>query len=130
MRTATWILLGLVIALVLLIGLALGAGLLGYGFPVGLMGSRGTYGYPGGMMGGWSWGWGWILVMGLMMLVPLGFLVLLVLGIVWLVRQAASPVASAPPAPQPPAIGGVCPSCHKGVQDDWKTCPYCEQKLK
>ncbi len=124
MKTIALLMMALAVILVLLFGLALGTGSLGYGFPYGMMGSRGNYAYPVGMMGGWGWGMGGLLMMGLMFLVPLGFLALLVLGTVWLVRQAT------PPSAQPPVIGAVCPSCHKGLQADWKTCPYCEQKLK
>ena len=122
MRPTAWIALGSAVILVLCIGLALGAGVLGYGFPGGMMGRLGGYGYPGGMMGGW--GWGGLLGMGLMGLAGIAFLVLLVLGIVWLVRQAT------PAAAQPPVIGAVCPACHKGVQADWQSCPHCAQKLK
>ena len=61
MKTAMWIVLGLAVLLVLCIGLALGAGFLGYGNPDGMMGRWGGNGYPGGMMGGWGlagcWAW-------------------------------------------------------------------------
>ena len=122
MKTAMWIVLGLAVLIVLCIGLVLGAGFLGYGNSGGMMGPWGGNGYPGGMMGGW--GLGGLLGMGLLWAAGLAFLVVLVLGVVWLVKQTTQPVA------QPPAAGAVCPTCHKGVQADWKTCPYCEQKLK
>jgi predicted lipid-binding transport protein (Tim44 family) len=128
MKTTTWIALGSAVIVVLFIGLALGTGLTGYGYPGGMLGSWGGYSGPGGMMGGWGWGLGAFLMMGLMSLVPLGFLALMALGIVWLVRQA-SPPAAQPPATPPPAIDSVCPSCHKGVQGDWQNCPHCGQTL-
>jgi uncharacterized membrane protein len=62
--------------------------------------------------------------MGLMGLAGIAVLVVLVLGVVWLVKQTTAPAA------QPPAAGAVCPSCHKGVQADWQSCPHCAQKLK
>ncbi len=123
MRPSAWIALGSALILVLCIGLALGAGFLGYGFPGGMMGGRGNFGYPGGMMGGWGWGLGGLLAMGLMWLVPLGFVALLVLGIAWLVRGASSPAVQSPPA-------DTCPACHKNVQTDWQNCPYCGRTLR
>ena len=124
MKTTNWLVLGLAVILVLCIGLALGAGLLGYGVPGGMMGRWGGYNYPGGMMGGWGWGLGGLLVMGLLALVPIGFLVLLVLGIVWLVKAVSVPTA------QPPISSAVCPACHRSVQSDWQVCPQCGQKLQ
>ena len=123
MKTRNWLTMAVAVILVLCLGLALGAGLLGHGFPGGMMGRSGGYGYSGGMMGGWGQGIGGLLVMGLMFLVPLAFLALFVLGIVWLVRAVSSPEAqSAPP--------DTCPACHKGIQTDWQNCPYCGKALK
>lgn len=51
-------------------------------------------------------------------LLPLGFLVLLAVGIVWLVRTVSGPQPTA-------AISKVCPECHSTVQAEWKACPYC-----
>jgi hypothetical protein len=124
MKTAMWVVLGLAVLLVLCTGLALGAGLLGYGSFGGMMGTWGGNVYPGNMMGGWGWGIGGLLGMALMALMGIVFLALLVLGIVWLVRQAT------PPSAQPPVTGAECPSCHKGVQADWKNCPSCGKTLK
>ncbi len=123
MKMSSWLALGLGLILVLFIGLALGTGLAGYGFPGGMMGRWGSYGYPGGMMGGWGWGLGGMLAIGLMLLVPLGFLAALVLGIVWLVRSTSAPAAPCAPA-------GTCPACHKDVQADWQNCPHCGKPLK
>lgn len=73
----------------------------------------------------------------------LGFLVLVILGIVWLVRSQSKPqpvaapsafVATAAPAtPEPPVSAptiGVhtCKKCGQSVQDDWKHCPNCGKK--
>ena len=85
-------------------------------FGASLIGSRGynTYGYGGwGMMGPWMMGG-----MFFMWLVPLGILVLTVMGIAWLVRTGAS--STNPGAPAHP-----WPSCGRSVQADWKNCPYC-----
>jgi uncharacterized membrane protein len=94
----------------------------------------GRWGYGGyGMMGGYGghmgWGYspfGWFgmgLGMLFMALIPLGFLVLTVLGILWLVR-AVSGNTPAPTASHP------CPNCGKAVQADWQNCPYCGTALK
>jgi hypothetical protein len=122
MKASHWLAIGLGLILVLCIGLALGAGVLGYGFPGGMMGRWGSYGYPGGMMGGWGWGVGALLGMGLMWLVPLGFLAALVLGIVWLVRSTSAPAVLSAPV-------DTCPACHRDVQTDWQNCPYCGKPL-
>ncbi len=71
-------------------------------------------------------------------LVCLGFLILVVLGVVYLIRGprraqqvAASPTPIAPPVttppPSSPAQSNVhaCPHCGQMVQDDWKHCPHC-----
>src|SRR6266498_4510925 len=87
----------------------------------------GSWGYGGwGMMGPGMMGrWGFApfgIGMFFMWLIPLGFIVLTVLGIVWLVRALGSgnnPVASAQ----------TCPSCSRGIQADWKNCPYCGASL-
>ncbi|MCK6582506.1 MAG: zinc ribbon domain-containing protein [Anaerolineales bacterium] len=88
-------------------------------FGASLLGGSGYggWGYGGwGMMGPWMMGG-----MFFMWLFPVGFVVLIVLGIAWLVRS----------------IGGnnlagtlhSCPSCGRGVQTDWKNCPYCGTAL-
>jgi hypothetical protein len=123
MKTHNWLAVALVVILVLCLGLALGASLRGYGFPGGMMGRFGGYGFPGGMMGGWGWGIGGLLVMGLMWLVPLGFVALLALGIIWLVRALSSPAVQSSPA-------DTCSACHKIVQADWQNCPYCGKTLR
>ena len=99
-----------IVSIIALLVLMAGASLLG-----GL--GYGGWGYGGwGMMGPWMMGG-----MFFMWLIPVGFLVLTVLGIAWLVQN----------------IGGnksvsstqTCPSCGRGVQADWKNCPYCGTAL-
>ncbi len=81
----------------------------------------GTGRYPGGFFGG-MFGWLFILVS---MLFPLGLLVLLALGIVWLVRAVSQPTRDvAPPSAQ------TCPKCGKPVAVDWRVCPFCEEDLQ
>ncbi|MDO8754404.1 MAG: zinc ribbon domain-containing protein [Anaerolineales bacterium] len=89
-----------------------------------LGGSRyGGWGMMGpGMMGGWSFSpFGWI-GMAFMWLIPIGFLVLTVLGIVWLVRTIGG-------GNNPSTHAQVCPSCGRGAQADWSNCPHCGASL-
>lgn len=114
---------GIVVLLVFLLGI----GLLSFGWGGGMMGGWGSMMGPGHMMYGYSSPWGW-LASGLMWLFPLGFLVLLALGVVWLVRVIGwlqGPSTSQSHL-QP---GKVCPNCHTTVQADWQHCPYCGQEL-
>ena len=74
-----------------------------------------------GMMGRWGFG-PFGIGMFFMWLIPLGFIVLIVLGIVWLVKAIGS--SNTPSAPVQ-----TCPSCGRGVQADWKNCPYCGSSL-
>jgi len=99
----------------------------------GMMGGWGGMMGPG-MMGGWggnvggSWGLlGWFFSL-IALLIPVGFLALLILGGVWLFRQAggAKGVSFGPGQAGP---GKTCPSCGRPVQADWQTCPYCGQGL-
>ncbi len=81
-----------------------------------LLGVRGYggYGYGGwGMMGPFMMGG-----MFFMWLIPLGFLVLTVLGIVWIVRTVSGMTNLNVP-------GHTCPSCGRSVQADWMNCPHC-----
>lgn len=99
-------------------------------FGTGMFGGRGynNWGYRGfGMMGPGMMGWGyspfgWI-GMAFMWLIPVGFIVLTVLGVAWLVKSLGN--NSTPPASQNP-----CPNCGKGVQTNWQNCPYCGTVLK
>ncbi len=96
-----------VTVIIALIVLMVGASLLGgWGYR--------NWGYGGwGMMGPWMMGG-----MFFMWLIPLGFLVLTVFGIAWLVRTIGGGNISLPPT-------HTCPSCGRGTQSDWKNCPYC-----
>jgi hypothetical protein len=66
-------------------------------------------------------------------LLSLGFLALVVLGIIWLVRKLRSPklveVPAAMPAPVPAAIVNPCKKCGQPLQDEWKVCPHCGKKV-
>ncbi|GFP31105.1 zinc ribbon domain-containing protein [Candidatus Hakubella thermalkaliphila] len=126
MNKVNWVqvaIFGIVALLVLLIVVSF--------LPFGWRGGWGPGGMMGpGMMGGWGgWGFspfGWIGMI-FMWLFPLGFLVLLIPGGVWLFRQVTQ---QGPAAGPPPAISGkACPSCSKPVQTDWQLCPYCGQEL-
>jgi hypothetical protein len=63
----------------------------------------------------------------------LGFLALVVLGIIWLIRSLRKPkvidVPAVFPAAMPAAIVNSCKKCGKPIQDDWKVCPYCGKKV-
>lgn len=66
-------------------------------------------------------------------LICLGFVALLVIGVIALVRgvsrqsrSAVAPVSTPPPAP---AATQPCPNCGRPVQEDWSHCPYCGEDL-
>jgi hypothetical protein len=93
---------------------------------VWMMGRSWMGGY-GGMMGGFNsmhpFGWGGML---LGWLIPVGVIVLLVIGTIALVNNLNRSGSTS----QPPTISGrTCPNCGKPAQSDWNTCPYCGQKL-
>jgi uncharacterized membrane protein len=79
-----------------------------------------------GMMNGWGFapfGWiGMLFMMTFMWLVPVGFVVLAVLGVAWLVRNVGGWTNLVSP-------GHTCPSCGRGVQSDWHNCPNCGTSL-
>ena len=78
-------------------------------------------------------------------LIPAGFLVLVVLGVVALVKglgrttatssvaapaPISAPVSTLTPAPAPElAPERTCANCGKPVQADWSVCPYCGHAL-
>ncbi len=81
-------------------------------------------------------------------LLTLGFLALVVLGIIWLVRRLRNPqpvvaaavagTAVAPqaveapvsdPAVMPASALKACKKCGQPIQDDWKVCPHCGKKV-
>ena len=65
-------------------------------------------------------------------LISLGFLALIVLGIIWLVRSLRKPAASATMlAPVVPAVAvHPCPKCDESVQENWNFCPNCGKRQK
>src|SRR5215208_1991393 len=77
-----------------------------------LFGDRGYGGWGmmgPGMMGGWGFSpFGWVGMI-IMWLVPLSFIVVVALGVVWLVRAVGSGNQSA-------LAGRACPSCGQTVQ--------------
>lgn len=102
-----------VFSVVALLFFLVGASLLG-GWRYGSWGRMGP-----GMMGGWGFapfGWAGML---LLWLLPVGLVVLIVLGIVWLGRAVRGPAAPA----------RACSSCGRAAQLDWRSCPYCGQAL-
>ncbi len=80
----------------------------------------GTGRSPGGFYGGI---FGWLFMLPVM-LIPLGLLVLLALGIIWVVRTVGRPSGEA----EPSAL--TCPKCGKAVEVDWRVCPFCEEDLQ
>ena len=101
MKTWQWVTMIVVGVVALLAGAMLGPRFLwggGLGYRGGMMG-----GYSG-MMGGFA-PFGWIGML-LMWVFPLGVLVLVVLGIVWLVNAVGRPRSQAPVAP-----AKTCPNC-------------------
>ena len=116
MKKINWLVVSVISVIVLLF-------LFGGGMMAGGWGNRG-WGMMGGpgMMGGWGYSpFGWI-GMAFMWLIPVGFIVLTVLGITWLVQNVGN---SRMPSAQNP-----CPNCAKSVQTDWQNCPYCGTALK
>ncbi len=110
MKKVNWLMV-VVLIIVALFALMFGASLLGnWGY--------GGWGYGGrGMMGPWMMGG-----MMFMWLIPIGFIVLTVFGIAWLVRTISG-------GNNPSTQAHVCPSCGRGAQADWKNCPYCGAAL-
>ncbi len=86
-----------------------GYGMMGPGHMFGGRGMMGGFGMPFFGLG--------------MLVVPLLFVGLVVLGVVWLVKSVATPGA-----PQPPAVTAGCAHCGKPLQPGWKACPYCGEK--
>jgi len=62
-------------------------------------------------------------------LFSLGFLALVVLGIIWLVKRLRTPRPAEVPAAMPAAIVNPCKKCGRHIQDEWKICPYCGKKV-
>lgn len=81
----------------------------------------GTGRFGGGGLGGGLFG---LLFMLPAMLIPIGLLVLLILGGVWLVRNMGG-TGSAPPTP-----ARKCPACDRPIEPQWRHCPYCGEELQ
>jgi len=89
-------------------------------FGVSLLGGwgYGGLGYGGwGMMGPWMMGG-----MLFMWVIPIGLIVLTVLGIAWFVRTIDE-------NKNPATRLHNCSSCGRSVQTGWKNCPYCGEPL-
>jgi uncharacterized membrane protein len=114
MNKVNWTVVAIVSIITLLV-LVFGASVLGGS-------SYGGWGMMGpGMMGRWGFSpFGWIGMI-FMWLIPAGFLVLVVLGIAGLVQNIGRN--------NPASASHACPSCGRGVQTDWKNCPYCGTAL-
>jgi hypothetical protein len=88
----------------------------GFGYQMrgpGMM-NYGGMGVLGGFLGG---------------LISLGFLALLVLGIIWLVRNLHTPKPVDVSTVTPAIAMNPCKKCGKPVQADWSNCPYCGKKV-
>jgi hypothetical protein len=95
-------------------------------------GMFGGWGYRGwgmmgpGMMGNWGYspvGWfGMGLGMLFMWLIPIGIIALIVFGVASLMRNTGNTSQTSSLTP--------CSNCGKGIQADWRNCPYCGTALK
>jgi uncharacterized membrane protein len=95
-----------------------------------LMGRFWLGGFNGMMGPGMMGGFGYQNPLGffgmtLMWLIPLGVLVLLVIGAVALVNGLIRPGNLTPVVSE-----RKCSNCGKPVQTDWATCPYCGKSLR
>lgn len=96
----------------------------GYAYPSGYQGGGMMRGGNGpGMMGYAHPFWGPSMFLG--WLFPLGLLVLLVAGVVWLVQSVGRSGAPLPTASPTRA----CAHCGQPAQADWRNCPYCGAPL-
>jgi hypothetical protein len=107
-------------------------------FPGTLPFGNGGWGVRGMYMGGFGMlGFGRMMPFGGLFggLISLGILVLIVLAIIWLAGNLRRPavLAAAPVAPVNPAVPAVpthpCQKCGEPVQEDWKFCPHCGEKV-
>jgi hypothetical protein len=62
-------------------------------------------------------------------LVSLGFLALVVLGIIWLVRSLRTPKSVEASAAIPAVVVNPCKRCGNPLQDGWNNCPNCGKKV-
>jgi hypothetical protein len=58
-----------------------------------------------------------------------GFLVLVVLGIIWLVNRLRTPKPVEAPVALPAAATSPCKKCGQPLQEGWKNCPNCGRKV-
>jgi hypothetical protein len=93
------------------------------GFAQGGMMNRQSNGFSGmpGMSLGRSFLGGGLMLFGL--LFPLGFAILLVLGIIILFRMVRHPV------PATVVNTAVCAKCGAGIQTGWTHCPHCGELI-
>lgn len=63
--------------------------------------------------------------------IPLLILALVLILVFALFRQPMSQPAPIQPAPAQTTFspGGVCSNCGRALQEDWKVCPYCGEKI-
>jgi len=80
----------------------------------------GTGRSSGGFLGGV---FGWVFML-MAIVFPVGLLVLLILGIVWMARVVSRSTA------QSASPGQTCPHCGKAVEVDWRACPFCQEDLE
>ena len=106
------------------------------GMPGGMMPYGNNGGNRRGMRGPGMLGFGRMMPFGALFacLFGLGFLALLVLGIIWLVNRNRRPMVPVA-APVEPAASAAplvaihtCSKCGEQVQDNWKHCPNCGKR--
>ena len=94
--------------------------------------------FPGMMpFGNGGWGGRGMMSYGRMMpfaglfggLIWLGVLVLIVLAIIWLIRNLRKPVALAATPVVPAVATHPCQKCGEPVHEDWNFCPNCGEKV-
>jgi hypothetical protein len=121
MKSKTGWILAIVLGLILLL-LVPGLFMMGRWW---LGGYGGMMGYPGMMGWGYSYmhpfGWAGML---LGWLIPLGAVVLVVVGAVALINNLNRPGPAMPLVPE-----RKCSNCGRPAQPDWMTCPYCGKAL-
>jgi uncharacterized membrane protein len=119
MKKINWLIVGIIAIAALL--LVFGGGMLS-GFDFGNSGYHGWGMMGRSMMGSWGYSpFGW-LGMAFMWLFPVAVVALIVFGVAALVKGAGHSTV--------PTSQGNCSNCLKGVQADWKNCPYCGTALK
>jgi hypothetical protein len=96
----------------------------------GMMGGRTQGGWcpfcgGTGRYSGWGFGgiFGWVFMF-VALLFPVGLLVLLALGIIWVARRVIRPSS------QTQSSSPTCPKCGQAVEVDWRACPFCREDLE